>query len=102
MDDRRDGHEGLQEIRENDHLTILDALGRTLWKGIIRCDRKTGWRPYPLNPANGQQCALGLWVHWIQAGFQPDEWAKFFVRPRYDSYRGILKRGNQSSPAKSH
>ncbi len=43
-DENRRGRDGLETICEGDHLAILDQLGRTLWKGTIRCDKKTGWR----------------------------------------------------------
>ena len=93
-DERRHGREALEMICEGDHLTIEDQLGRMRWKGIISCDKKTGWQRYPLNPEYGQQCALGHWVHWIQRGFTPDDWARFFIRPDYDRLHGILvKRG---------
>ena len=92
-DERRHGREALEMICEGDHLTIEDQLGTTRWKGVIRCDKKTGWRKYPANPEYGQQCALGHWVHWIQRGFTPDDWARFFIRPDYDRLRGILVKG---------
>ena len=91
-DDRGIGREALEPICEGDRLTILDQLGNELWRGIIRCDKKIGLRPYPLNPQYGQQCALGHWVHWIQHGFKPDDWAKFFIRPDHDRLRGVLVR----------
>jgi len=91
-DDAHYGYEALQTICEGDHLTILDRVGETVWRGIIRCDKKVGSRPYTMNPQYNQQCALGHWVHWIQRGFKPDAWAAFFIRPDYDRYRGILVR----------
>lgn len=91
-DERHNGYEALQTICEGDHLTILDWVGEIVWRGFIRCDKKIGFRPYPMNPECGQQCALGHWVHWIQRGFKPDAWARFFIRPDYDRFRGILVR----------
>jgi len=91
-DECRHGRGALEVICEGDHLTIEDQLGRTRWRGVIRCDKKTGWQKYPLNPEYGQQCALGHWVHWIQQGFTPDDWARFFIRPDYDRLRGVLVR----------
>ncbi|GEM_PF-1069090 len=99
-DERRFGREALESICEGDHLTILDQLGKVLWRGIIRCDNRVGWRRYPMNPQYGQQCALGRWVHWIQRGFKPDDWARYFIRPDYDRLRGILVRrtGSKRDP----
>jgi len=99
-DDGRLGRAALEPICEGDGLTILDQLGKILWRGVVRCDKKIGLRPYPLNPEYSQQCALGHWVHWIQKGFKPDDWARFFIRPEYDRLRGILvhKTGSKRNP----
>ncbi len=86
------GYDALYPIEEGDHLTIQDQLGRKMWSGKIRCDRRAGWRRYPLNPKYGQPCALGHWVHWTQRGFKPDDWARYFIRPEYDRLRGILRK----------
>jgi hypothetical protein len=92
VDDENSGYDNLHIIEPGDHLTILDQLGRKLWSGVIRYDRKAGWHRYPLNPKYGQPCALGYWIHWTQKGFKPDDWARFFVRPEYDRLRGVLKK----------
>jgi hypothetical protein len=92
-DDSRFGRDAMETICEGDYLTIVDQLGKPLWKGMIRCDKRTGWCPYPMNPKLGQQSALGHWVHWIQKGFKPDAWASYFIRPQCDRFRGILVPG---------
>jgi hypothetical protein len=89
-DESRYGYAALQPICDGDHLTVSDQLGKILWRGLICCDKVTGRRSFAMNPKYGQQCALGHWVHWIQKGFEPDAWAKFFIRPEYDRLRGIL------------
>jgi hypothetical protein len=86
------GYDGLHIVKPGDHLTVLDQVGRRLWSGVIRPDRKAGWRRYPLNPKYGQPLALGHWVHWTQKGFKPDDWAGYFIRPKYDRLHGILKK----------
>jgi hypothetical protein len=91
-DNRRHGKEALEPIREGDCLTIMDQMGKKLWQGVIRCDKKVGWRRYRYNRDYGQQAALGRWVHWIQRGFKPDDWAAFFMRPDDDRLRGVLVR----------
>ena len=91
-DDCRHGRDALETICEGDNLTIMDQLGAILWRGTIRCDKEKGRRPYPMNPEFSQQCALGCWVHWIQEGFEPDEWAKFFMRADSDRLRGFLRK----------
>ena len=99
-DETRYGRAALEPICEGDNLTILGPLGEILWEGTVRCDKKVGYRTYPMNPEYGQQCALGHWVHWIQEGFEPDDWARFFIRPDYDRLRGILIReaGSKKDP----
>lgn len=96
----RHGYDALEPICEGDQLTILDQLGATVWEGTISCDKKTGWRRYPSNPRFGQQCALGRWIHWVQRGFRPDDWAQFFIRPAHDRLRGVLVRpyGQRGDP----
>jgi len=86
------GFEKLHWIEAGDHLTIQDRLGLKLWSGEIKCDRKAGWKPYPMNPKYGQPCALGYWIHWTQKGFKPEKWAQLFVRSGHDRLYGILTR----------
>ncbi|HWD40180.1 MAG TPA: hypothetical protein VG944_15125 [Fimbriimonas sp.] len=86
------GYSGLHPIDEGDHLTILDSDGNALWSGTIVKDRKTGLATRPFNPNFKQQVALGHWVHWIQQGFTPDEWASFFIRADCDRLRGRLSK----------
>lgn len=90
--DGMEGYAGLQVIEAGDHLTILDQKKRVLWKGVIVCDRKTGRIARPFNPDFKQPQALGYWIHWTQKGFEPDNWAGFFIRPEKDRLRGILKK----------
>lgn len=90
QEDGREGYEGLHLIEEGDALTIRDQTGCTLWSGVIWCDHATGRISRPTNPAFMQQAALGCWVHWTQQGFQPDEWAAFFIREETDLRGGRL------------
>lgn len=69
-------------IRKDDHLKVFNEKNEVVFDGKILLDTKTGWKEYPLNPGHGQQCALGLWVHWIQQGWQPDDWARLFVKKK--------------------
>ena len=81
FEDGKEGYDGLHMIEERDHLTIYGENNEVLFDDDIRCDRQAGWTEYPLNPGNGQPSALGLWIHWTQAGWQPDDWAKLFFHP---------------------
>lgn len=72
------GYEALESIDDGDHLTVWNKDNAVLFDGDIVVDRETGWREYPMNPGHGQQCALGMWIHWVQAGMDPDSWARLF------------------------
>lgn len=73
---------GLTLVEQGDYLKVFDEDDTVLFDGEIVPDYETGWMEYPLNPGSGlgQQCALGWWVHWIQKGWQPDDWASLFIR----------------------
>ena len=86
------GYEAIEPLRAGDHLTVFDRVGNQVWAGHIQCDIKTGWTQSPYNPSYGKQSALGYWIHWVQEGFAPDDWARFFIRSPEDRYRGVLVR----------
>lgn len=75
-----EGYDAFCSIEEGDHITIFNEDDTVLYQGVIQKDEETGWTKYPRNPDPelGQQVALGMWVHWIQAGFKPDDWAGLF------------------------
>lgn len=85
-EDGKKGYEALVSIDEGDHLKVWSEDRKVVFDGVIKKDTKTGWKRYPLNPKYGQQCALGMWVHWIQKGWKPDDWARLFIR-----YKGEKK-----------
>lgn len=74
------GYDDMIFIREGDHLTVFGPDGGIVFDDEIVCNYFAGWQPYPLNPEYGQPCALGLWIHWTQVGWEPDEWAHLFMR----------------------
>lgn len=80
-EDGKQGYDGLHGIEAGDHLHATDEKGDVRFEGIIKPDFRKGWRRYPMNPKYGQPCALGLWIHWTQEGWEPDDWARLFMRP---------------------
>lgn len=74
------GYDGLHVINAGDHLTVFDESDEILFEGLIDPDYEIGHKPYPQNQKYSQPSALGLWIHWTQHGWQPDDWARLFVR----------------------
>jgi hypothetical protein len=81
-EDGKTGYDGLHRLEAGDHLLITDEAGAARFEGFIEPDFEKGWTEYPMNPGHGQPCALGMWIHWTQSGWEPDDWAALFVRPR--------------------
>lgn len=80
FEDDKKSYDGLHPIDSGDKLTIYNEDGTVRWVGRIDPDFKTGYQKYPMNPSCGQQVSCGRWVHWIQKGFDPDEWGKMFFQ----------------------
>lgn len=73
------GYEALEDIRDGDRLKVYDSNNEVVFDDVIKQDDKAGWMEYPLNPGYGQPVALGYWIHWTQAGWKPDDWARLFL-----------------------
>jgi len=97
-EDGKEGYEGLHILRDGDELTVFNDDESVLWQGVIDFEYRTGWRHYPLNPRLGQQCALGLWVHGNQEGWEIDKWAKLFI----DEKRATLLKTTVKSSKKRY
>ena len=85
-EDGKTGYEGMKIIEAGDHLKVFAEDGKVIFEGKIIPDHKIGWKKYPLNPEYGQPCALGMWIHWTQKGWQPDDWARLFMRRKGEKY----------------
>ena len=82
---KKDGEEGYNAqkvIRADDYLKVYGEGGKIIFEGFINPDYKIGWQKYPHNPDRGQPGALNHRIHWTQKGWQPDDWAKLFMRER--------------------
>lgn len=81
---------GLRCLEEGDEFTVYDTDGSVLWTGIIRKDKKTGKRPrqtfhngeWGEDPEWQQQVVGCFWVHWVQAGIDPEKWGWLFEGER--------------------
>ena len=91
------GYDGLWSLEAGDRLRVIDTDDTVLWDGVIQLEYKRNWEPYPRNPEYGQQAVLGYWVHGLQEGVDPDQWAgMFFAR-----HRALLELGPNQQP-RSH
>lgn len=79
IEEMKSPYDGLHLLEEDDHLMITNKEGQVLFEGVIKKDTETGKIPRPFNPSYLQQVAGGVWVHWIQKGFDPDIWADLFA-----------------------
>ena len=67
-------------IKAGDRLKIWSEDGSVVFDGVIILDFDTGRIKIPLNPKYTQQVALDYWIHWIQKGWKPDDWAALFLK----------------------
>lgn len=79
-DNTKSGYDGLHYLQPGDHFVIYAHDGTVAWEGDILWDRQVGRITAPTNPNYRGQAALGMWVHGIQQGFEPDAWATFFFQ----------------------
>lgn len=75
-------YEGLNPLRDGDRLAVLRPDGSVEWEGIVALEYGRRRRPYPLNPADGQQEVHGFWVNGLQRDLAPETWAAWFFEGR--------------------
>jgi hypothetical protein len=86
--DGMSGYDGLHCLEKGDHLQVYDEDGEVRFDGFIEPNYTKGWREYPRNPGHGKPCALGMWVQWTQMAWEPDDWARLFMRPHLREGKG--------------
>ncbi len=100
-EDGKTGYDGLNGIEDGDYLTVFDPKDKTtiIWEGHIDFDWEINFRPYPANPEHGQQSVGGYWVHGLQRGLPPEQWATWF----FNAYPATLHKANMGkfTPTKS-
>jgi hypothetical protein len=91
--------EGVQILEEGDEFAVYAVNGSVLFHGIVRKDTKTGAIPRQIlrnsriekDSKWKQQAVGGMWVHWLQKGMDPEEWAQLFVGEK----RCVLRRESE-------
>jgi len=91
-----ESYDGLRYLKNGDDFAIYAEDGSVLWHGIIKQDTTTGLRPHSIfrkgkwrvDKSWQQQVVGGMWVHWVQAGMDPEEWGRLFEGNK----RCLLKR----------
>ena len=84
-DDKSVGWKGTVYLEKDDHLKVFNEKDEVVFEGKLVLDTRTGWKEYPGNLGHGQQGALGYNIHWIQKGWQPNDWARLFIRKEGES-----------------
>lgn len=77
-----EGHEGLIILKAGDYLDIYSPEGEIIFSDVIKPDMDIGLRRQ-LPGHRLQQSAKGFWIHWIQKGFEADDWASYFIGEEY-------------------
>lgn len=83
-EDGKTGYDSMVFPEAGDYLKVFDADGSILFAGVIVPDFEAGKTPLPFNPEYSKPSALGFWIHWTQRGWQPDDWAKLFLRDVFE------------------
>jgi|AntRauTorckE6833_2_1112554.scaffolds.fasta_scaffold31933_1 hypothetical protein len=94
IEDNKSGYDALHLIEEGDVLTIFNKDGQVIFSDKIFKDTETGKRARGFGSEIEQQTALGLWIHWVQKGWTPDDWATLFLT---EEARASLVKGNQDN-----
>lgn len=82
-----ESYEGLEYLHEGDDFTVYAEDGSVLWNGIIKYDRTTNLCNHCIfrngkwveAPTWQQQVVHNMWVHWLQAGVDPEQWSELFM-----------------------
>lgn len=88
IEDGKDGYDGLNPLRSGDYLSVFDKAGNLIWEGNVSYNYTDRYQSYPLNPQYGQQAVNDMWVHGLQNGVIPEDWALWFTK----GYRAVLAR----------
>lgn len=98
----KSGYDALISIEEGDHLVIYRHNGAVAFDGVIDPDRTAGYRAFPKNPADGQPCAFGRWIHWTQRGWTAPAWAALFFHGIIENNgHELLKDGTDAVPLRA-
>lgn len=81
------GYDGMHILEAGDFLQVKDPGGKVIFEGVIDPDRDKNWEPHWPGASHGQPLVRGVWVHWTQRGWTPEDWADLFMR---DDHSGVI------------
>lgn len=73
--------ESVRLIKEGDWLTIFTEEGGVLFNEMVECDL-----------SEEKRRAIGFRVCWTQKGWEPDDWARLFIRGKEKPFRAELRK----------
>jgi hypothetical protein len=91
--DNDPSYDGLFVIDDGDHLIIYSPSEEVLFNGYIVQDTEIGKTQRPFSRIMQPQ-AKGLWIHWTQKGYTPDDWAGLFLS---EKYRAVLTKKDENT-----
>lgn len=65
-------------LEEGDYLDVYSNDQTLIFDGVIKPNRNMRAHTAPLATCS-QPCICGLWVYWVQDGFESDGWVDLFV-----------------------
>lgn len=77
-EDGKQGYDALNCLQDGDYLKVFSPEGSVVFDGEVNLEWERNYRPYPMNPAHGQQEVDGFWVRGLQVDVEPQEWSKWF------------------------
>lgn len=93
--DGEPSYDRLFVIEEGDHLVITSPDQEILFSGYIEQDTEAGKAARPFTGILQPQ-AKGIWIHWTQKGYAPDDWAALFLS---ETNRAVLTKNTHSDPS---
>ena len=80
IDNNATGWDALNILNDGDYLFIEDGEGGIAWEGKVLLDYEIPKRAQLSGAMQQEVC--GYWVHGLQKGVKPEDWAQWFLTSR--------------------